>query len=126
MPWQKVSPELSALLALALKSFDCEKKLMFGCPAYFINKNMFSGVFEDSIFIRLSARERDELVIEFKDSTQFEPMKGRVMKEYMVIPKELYNNSETLNHWLERSFQYTSSLPPKKGKRAGKGKKGKK
>lgn len=87
---------------------------MFGCPAYFVNKNMFSGVFADNIFIRLSVQERDELVGEFKNSTPFEPMKGRVMKEYMVVPKELYNNSKTLNHWLERSFQYTSSLPPKK------------
>jgi hypothetical protein len=31
---------------------DCDPKKMFGYPAQFINENIFSGTFVNSIFIR--------------------------------------------------------------------------
>jgi TfoX/Sxy family transcriptional regulator of competence genes len=48
----------------------------------------------------------------------FEPMKGRVMKEYVVLPDSLYNDPEKFNELLSRSYEYVSSLPvkPKKKK----------
>lgn len=42
MTWKKVSPELCALLEKVLMSYDCRNKPMFGCPAYFVNNNMFA------------------------------------------------------------------------------------
>lgn len=54
MKWEKAPEELKALLGKALAGIDCEKKLMFGYPAYFINKNMFAGLFQSSVFLRLS------------------------------------------------------------------------
>ena len=54
MAWKKASPEMSDLLADALGPFPAEKRKMFGFPAYFANGNMFAGVFEDVIILRLA------------------------------------------------------------------------
>ncbi len=54
MKWKKVSPEVSGYLDEMLGSFICARRTMFGCPAYFVNSNMFAGVFENLIFLRLS------------------------------------------------------------------------
>jgi len=116
MQWEKVSEGLSVLLEEALAPFDCEKRKMFGCPAYFVHENMFAGVFAESIFIRLSEKERDELQKTFDEAFPFEPMPGRFMKEYMTLPEPAINNSMVLHNWLERSWNYARSLPLKEKK----------
>jgi len=79
------------------------EKKMFGCPVYFVNNNMFIGVFQDDIFIRLSESDREEILSTYDEATQFEPMKGRKMKEYIVLPESLYNDPEKFEEWLKRS-----------------------
>jgi hypothetical protein len=92
---------------------------MFGCPVYFVNGNMFAGLHQDNLFIRLSAIDRKELFKICDEAALFEPMAGRPMKEYVVIPESLYSEAEEFAKWLNRSFGYVSSLP----KKAMKGKK---
>ncbi len=58
MAWKKASVELGGLLAEAIESFDCQRKMMFGAPVYMVNGNMLAGVHQDSIFVRLSAENR--------------------------------------------------------------------
>jgi TfoX/Sxy family transcriptional regulator of competence genes len=116
MQWKKVSEELTSVLENALAPFDCERRKMFGCPAFFIHDNMFAGVFADSIFIRLSEKDREELQKTFDEAAPFEPIPGRIMKEYMTLPEPVITNSEVLHDWLECSWQYARSLPPKEKK----------
>jgi len=120
MPWKKASKELSEFLDGALSSFNCKKKLMFGSPAYFVNSNMFTGVFQDDIFIRLSEKDRSEITGLNDEVVPFEPMEGRIMKEYVVLPESLYSHREEFEKWLSHSYQYASGLPPKKGKKKSK------
>jgi TfoX/Sxy family transcriptional regulator of competence genes len=117
MKWKKVSAELSELLESAVDEFNCQKRMMFGCPAYFVNNNMFTGVFQDYIFLRFSESDRQKIQSEYDEAEPFEPMKGRVMKEYMVLPESLYSDQEMFNDWLKRSFEYVSKLPPKEKKK---------
>jgi TfoX/Sxy family transcriptional regulator of competence genes len=114
--WKKVPPELDAFLAESLAPFACEKRSMFGCPVYFVNKNMFAGLHQDNLFIRLSAEDRDKLFATFDEAAVFEPMAGRPMKEYAVIPESLYNDSAVFTAWLNRSHTYVATLPEKKKK----------
>lgn len=65
MAWPKPSPELVALLDTAMRPFVAERKAMFGCPAYFVNGNMFTGVFADSVFVRLPDDERRQALAAF-------------------------------------------------------------
>jgi TfoX/Sxy family transcriptional regulator of competence genes len=87
---------------------------MFGCPAYFVNNNMFTGAFQDYIFLRLSEKDRNKLSESYDEATPFEPMQGRVMKEYMVVPETLYNDEVEFNTWLKLAYDYASKIPPKK------------
>ena len=116
MQWKKVSEGLSAVMDEAVAPFESVKRKMFGCPAYFTNENMFAGVFADSIFIRLSEKDREELQAAFDEAAPFEPVPGHVMKEYMALPEPVVADREALHDWLERSWQYARSLPPKEKK----------
>ncbi len=86
---------------------------MFGYPAAFIRGQMFSGLFQSSMILRLSPDDRARFLEEF-GATSFEPMPGRVMREYVVVPDTVLGSSKLLAMWLTRSREYVSSLPAKK------------
>jgi len=44
---------------------------------------------------------------------RFEPLPGRVMREYVVAPGVLANEPGALRRWLRTAFGYAGSLPPK-------------
>ena len=85
---------------------------MFGYPCRFFNNNMFMGLFQSQVFLRLS-REDKEKFLTLKDAHQFEPIPGRIMKEYVILPLDLLNNSKQLQYCLSRSLEYMATLPPK-------------
>jgi len=89
---------------------------MFGNISAFVNGNMFTGLFGDDLFVRVSEESRKEL-LEKKGASLLEPMKGKPMKEYVVIPKAWRNQPETVQLWVSRSLDRTSRLPPKKTKK---------
>jgi len=97
-------------------SFDCQKKFMFGAPTYFVNNNMFVGIHQDTIILRLSEKDREEILSTNDEVTPFEPMEGRVMKEYIALPESVYGNPEDFRKWLNRSYRYALSLKPKPAK----------
>ena len=114
MKWKKAPEELAVFLAQKMKSVDCEYGKMFGYPACFINGNMFVGLFEDMLFLRLSESDRREIMQIRPDVTPFEPRPARAAKEYLLLPKKLYSNEKLFDKWLKKSVQYTLSLPTKK------------
>jgi len=89
---------------------------MFGNISAFVNGNMFAGLFGNDLFVRLSEESRTEL-LEEKGASRLEPMKGKPMKEYVVIPKIWQDQHETVRLWVARSLDWTSKLPPKKSKK---------
>ncbi|MHB1004211.1 MAG: TfoX/Sxy family protein [Chloroflexota bacterium] len=115
MKWRKVSAVLSDLLAEAVVPFPSVKKIMFGSPAYFVNENMFAGVHQETIMIRLSEADRQELKSAYDEASPFEPMPGRPMREYMAVPATLYDDAKAFAVWLERAHSYAAALPPKAG-----------
>jgi TfoX/Sxy family transcriptional regulator of competence genes len=88
---------------------------MFGNISAFVNGNMFAGLFGNDLFVRVSEESRKEL-LEKKGASLLEPMKGKPMKEYVVIPKTWHRQPETVRLWVTRSLDWTSRLPPKKTK----------
>lgn len=114
--WKKVNPKRAELLEKHLSSFMCDKRQMFGCPAYFVNTNLFASVHQDSILIRLKEEDREVLMKEYKEAHLFEPFPGRKMREYIVLPEIIVSNSSLFSQWLSKAFDYASSLPPKKKK----------
>ncbi len=89
---------------------------MFGNISAFVNGNMFFGVFGDDLFVRLSSEDQWEL-LKNKGSSMLEPMKGKPMKDYVVLPKTWRVKPETLRSWISKSLEWSSKLPPKKAKK---------
>jgi TfoX/Sxy family transcriptional regulator of competence genes len=117
MEWKKAPQELVDFIMDKMKYKNCDCKKMFGYPAFFFNGNMFVGVHGDKLFLRLSNADMAEIMTVYKNVTAFEPMPGRAMKGYVVIPKTLYSDDRIFGEWLDKSINYVSSLPPKQGKR---------
>jgi TfoX/Sxy family transcriptional regulator of competence genes len=115
MPWEKANTELINLLENAMKDYPCDRRPMFGSPCYFMRSNMFAGVHENTVIIRLPEDDRKEIYSRYKEVLPFTPM-GRVMKEYAALPVSICRDAAIFKCWLERSFQYASSLPPKVAK----------
>jgi len=85
---------------------------MFGYPCAFYQGQMFTGLHQSHMFLRLSDADRAEFM-QISGATFFEPMPGRPMRDYMVIPAPVIEKAELLDSWLERSLSYAASLPPK-------------
>jgi TfoX/Sxy family transcriptional regulator of competence genes len=83
MEWKKAPEELVEFIAEKMKDKKCDYRKMFGYPAYFINGNMFVGVFGDKLFLRLSESDIVKITETCKDISAFEPMHGRPMKGYV-------------------------------------------
>jgi hypothetical protein len=94
---------------------------MFGYPCAFLGGHMFSGLFQDHFILRLPDVERAKFLKE-KGTAIFEPMPGRPMKEYVLVPPQVLDSDSALQPWLRLSRDYVSGLPPKanKPKKAGK------
>jgi TfoX/Sxy family transcriptional regulator of competence genes len=91
-------------------------KPMFGNLAAFVNGNLFSGLYGDTLFVRLSDMDRVEL-LKTKGTKLFEPMKGRPMKEYVCLPEEWLTQRSKVTPWISRALTWSGKLPPKEKKK---------
>jgi TfoX/Sxy family transcriptional regulator of competence genes len=100
-----------------------ERKQMFGYPCAFEGGHLFTGLFADGMFVRLGELERAQL-LETKGAAPFEPMKGRPMREYVVLPPSMLEDEQAVKSWMRLGLEHARSLPPKRAKavRSAKGK----
>jgi TfoX/Sxy family transcriptional regulator of competence genes len=111
--WRKSSPELIAIFeSLAPGDPAVQERKMFGWPARFINGNMFAGLHEESMILRLSEEDR-RAFLALKSAAIFESMPGRPMREYVVVPTAMLQKKAELEKWAAKALTYGSSLPPK-------------
>ena len=116
MHWKKAPQSLIALFEdVAPRDAPVVRRTMFGYPAIFVQGNMFAGLHEERFVMRLPDEARTEFLA-LPGAVPFEPMPGRPMKEYVVVPAELLSDPDALRGWLDRALAYALSLPPKPGK----------
>ncbi len=116
MKWKKPSEKMIEFFdAILPGGSKVERKKMFGCPVGFINGNMFMGLHNDRIILKLGENEREGFIREY-NAEIFEPMPGRKMREYVVIPENLLTNISSLKTWCEKSYEYASKLKLKERK----------
>jgi len=89
-----------------------ELRKMFGYPAAFLGGNMFTGLHEDHLILRLSEADR-ALLLRVNGARIFEPMPGRPMREYVVLPESILSSPPKLVEWMNRAHAYARTLPPK-------------
>ena len=116
--WRKPDADLVALLDAIIAGSDVDAPVdfrpMFGCSAYFIGGNLFAGVWQDMVMLRLPEDQRELACA--AGAAPFEPMPGRPMKEYVAMPARMVGDPATAAGWVGRAAAYAASLPPKQKK----------
>jgi TfoX/Sxy family transcriptional regulator of competence genes len=114
MTWKKSPPELIAAFEKA-KPDDASvtSRPMFGYPALFLNGNMFAGTYQDKIVVRFGD---GRTFAGAKTAKAFEPMPGRAMKEYLVVPEAVIKSPAKLRAWIDHAHAYAKTLPQKKAR----------
>jgi TfoX/Sxy family transcriptional regulator of competence genes len=114
MPWTKSPQGLVELFAECLPDDPrIERRKMFGYPSIFVHGNMCAGLFGDGLFARLSPEDRAALP---GGGAPFEPMPGRPMKDYALVPDDVLADEEALAAVLVKAVAFTAALPPKEKK----------
>jgi hypothetical protein len=110
--WEKTPPDLAERFTTAVADLPgAQVRKMFGYPAGFVGGHLFTGIFASSWFVRLPDDPRTELAA--AGGTAFEPMPGRPMREYLVMPAAMAADAEAAQPWLTRALEYAQQLPPK-------------
>ncbi|MGH2471469.1 MAG: TfoX/Sxy family protein [Candidatus Limnocylindria bacterium] len=86
---------------------------MFGYPALFLKGNLFAGTYQDKIVVRFGD---DRTIAGAKTAKTFEPMPGRAMKEYLVVPGAVMKSPRKLRAWIDHAHEYAKTLPVKKAR----------
>ena len=84
---------------------------MFGQRSAFVNGHMFMGIFGQDLLLRLPEQDREAVIA--AGGTVFEPMAGRPMGEYVVLPSAWRSKPATLRKWVARSLDHVEQMPPK-------------
>ena len=102
--WKRVPAELAERFLAALPDeTDVQRRQMFGCPCAFVNGNMFTGLHEDRLLVRVpdEAARRPAVIM------------GRTMKQYALFADALTLAPEAMAQWIRRAYDATRQLPPK-------------
>lgn len=83
----------------------------FGYPAAYANGNMATGLHRADWFVRLSENDTAELVR--LGGGAFEPMPGRPMRGYTLLPVPIRDDPSAAGAWVDRAIAHVSTLPAK-------------
>ena len=87
MAWKKVPQEhVDAFTEALPRAEGVEQKKMFGCPAGFVNGNLFCGAHELNVNVRLGPAEREKALK--KPGFGTFTVRGRTMGEYVTLPPD--------------------------------------
>jgi TfoX/Sxy family transcriptional regulator of competence genes len=89
---------------------EATRRPMFGYPSLVVGGHMFASLFADDLVLRLAEADAAELTAQ--GGTPFEPMPGRRMTGYVVVPRAI-RDSDRVEDWVRRSFEHARMLPPK-------------
>ena len=96
-----------ALFRAALPD-DSELRDLDGSPAAFHGGHLFARIRKDHFIVRLGEADRKRLAQ--RGGTPFEPIKGRPMAEYLVLPDDVIDDATALAQWFCRGFDYVGTL----------------
>lgn len=114
MRFAKSSAALVARFGAALPESPLVlRRKMFGYPCAFVRGNFFAGLHEENVVLRLPGDLRASLPALAKGEA-FDPMKnGRVMKDWVVVPKGVAASAAKLTALLAAALPLVAALPPK-------------
>ena len=118
MELTKSPPELVARFGeLVPAASGVERRQMFGYPSATFGGRMFMSLFADRMVLRL-ADDDAEALRATHGCDAFEPMPGRPMTGFVLLPKQLVVDTAAVRPWVDRALAWATAQPPKvkKGK----------
>ncbi len=103
----------SLFRAIAGQLAGVTMRKMFGCPCAFVNGQMFAGVYQARIFLRLDPLAREQTL---KQSADLFAPGGPAMKQYVLLRESMHEQEGELTSLFRQSHAFASSLPPKEPK----------
>jgi hypothetical protein len=122
MEWPKTPEALAEQFArIVPEAPGVQRKKMFGYPCAVLGGHMFMGLHGDKLVLKLPEAKRNEALAHHGVS-QFEPMPGRPMKEFVALSAQLAGQTAMIEPWVQAALQYAADQPSKKpaAKRASK------
>lgn len=114
--WERSPDALVARFAAILEGFPAaERRRMFGYPAAFVGGNLATALHGPRWVVRLGSD--DQAAAAATGATPFEPMPGRTMRGWLVLPAAVVEDDATLADRVDRSLAFAASLPPKESRR---------
>lgn len=112
----KADPALLAKVEALMPEFPVVRRPMFGVATWFMEENaqMLGCVWGESLNLRVGAEDARAL-IDSGQATAFDPMGGRPMREYVLVPASTLGPA-ALRKWIARGVAFTAGLERKKGK----------
>lgn len=110
--FSKSPPQLVERFAAVLDGYpDAVRRKMFGYPAAFVGGNMATGLFADRWVVRLPDTEIE--AAKAAGAGLFEPLPGKPMKSFVVIPAVDVDDDAAIRGWVERGLAHAGSMPAK-------------
>jgi TfoX/Sxy family transcriptional regulator of competence genes len=111
--WEKAPGDLVERFTAAVGDLPgATVRKMFGYPAGFTSGgHLFTGLFGSGWFVRLPDDARDELAA--AGGAPFEPMAGRPMRGYLVMPPAMARDPAAAMPWVRRALEHAQQLPAK-------------
>jgi hypothetical protein len=109
----KSPPELVERFAAVLEGYPhAVRRKMFGYPAAFVGGNLATSLFHDRWVVRLPEAEVE--AAKAAGAGSFEPVPGRAMKGFVLVPATDVEDDDAIGAWVKRGLAHAASLPPKK------------
>lgn len=112
-PWQPAPLDLIHAFETEIARIpEAEPKKMFGYPAALVNGNLFTGLHQSNWIVRLSDIDRARL-LKVDGALLFQPMPGRPMREYVVLPESIVRVPDELHEWILRAMKFALGVTPR-------------
>ena len=90
---------------------NTQPKKMFGGVCHMLNGNMFCGVYQDFLILRLGP-DQAGTALQLPAVRLFD-ITGKPMKGWVMVSQEGFQSDADLKQWLHQARKFASSLPPK-------------
>lgn len=85
---------------------------MFGARAFMLNGNMLVAPMKDgSLLVRVGKDGMEDALA--RPGASLMTMSGRTMGGFVVVSGDAIEDDERLDEWIERSYAFVITLPPK-------------
>ena len=98
--------------SIAAEYPQAQARPTFGYPCLYVGGNMVSGLFQSSWHVRLGPAETAELLA-IEGAAPFEPMPGRPMTGFTLLPPAIVEDDAAIRRWIERAIAFGATMPPK-------------